>query len=419
MHYSGAPIVLEDEWYQAALASTTSTMREEEVRTRKGFARSSPAERQPYTGDIGVNMVTFIGEEEPAAAAATVATAAAVQSADPLEIWKMLPALKHLPEDMLRQLSRAEIFQLNTALLKESKVTNKLQTNARLMMNAQQLVSNPVNVPAGKDDRKSVLHRARFLGGASCSAQALWLQAREELGLNGVTPIGNYDLDSVGCGGCVTPKAWLILHDPSSPELKLKLFHMANVGSSLLPNKRISLDDGDGINIGDNLRDIADMEAFKSALNVAREAMATALPWNRSISAIVGFFVNNNYCASELGANPKKAAVLAEFCDYCFGRNALNWENGQAFLSTDDIAHAWAAWRAKRATIFAASGDQKKKQNNFKKDDICRRYNTASGCPFSATDCKTFTGVKLRHVCNQFMPGGRKCEKDHPRPDHK
>jgi hypothetical protein len=339
-------------------------------------------------------------------------------AADPLEIWRMLPALKHLPEDMLRQLSRSEVFQLNTAFLKESKVANKLQTNARLTMNAQQLVNNPIMVPAGKDDRKSVLHRARFLGGASCSAQVLWLQAREEIGLEGVTPIGNYDLDSIGCGGCVTPKAWLVIHNPASPELKLKLFHMANVGSSLLPNKRISLDDGEGISIGDSLRDIADMEAFKSALNVAREAMASALPWNRSISALVSFFVNNNYCTSDLGTSPKKAAILTEFCDYCLGRNALNWENCQPFMSTDDIAHAWAAWKAKRAIAISLGGEQKKRTVQ-KKDDICRRYNTTSGCPHSAADCKTFNGVKLRHVCNQFMPGGRKCEKDHPRPDHK
>jgi len=36
-------------------------------------------------------------------------------------------------------------------------------------------------------------------------------------------------------------------------------------------------------------------------------------------------------------------------------------------------------------------------------------------------DCKTPTGSKLRHVCIYFMPGGKgkKCEKDHPRMDHK
>jgi len=35
--------------------------------------------------------------------------------------------------------------------------------------------------------------------------------------------------------------------------------------------------------------------------------------------------------------------------------------------------------------------------------------------------CKTPFGIKLRHVCNAFLPGqrGKKCEKDHTRPNHK
>jgi hypothetical protein len=230
-----------------------------------------------------------------------------------------------MPLNVLQQLSRSEIFQLNTAVLKESKVAGKLQTNAKLTMNAQQLVANPAAIPGGLDDRKSFLHPARFFGGASCSAQELWLKAREHLGLNGVTPLGNYDLDSIGCGGCVTPRGWSVIHDPSSAELKLKLFHLPNVNSSSLSARKISLEDGESaINIGDSLRDIVDMDAFKSALNTLREAMATALPWNRSISALGGFFANNNFCTTDLNNIPKKAVILTEFCDYVLQRNALH-----------------------------------------------------------------------------------------------
>jgi hypothetical protein len=343
-------------------------------------------------------------------------------TADPLQIWRMLPALSHLPEGMLNQLSRTEIFQLNSAFLKESKVAGKLQANAKLTMNAQQLINNPVIIPGGTDDRKDRLHCARFLGGASCSAQTMWLQAREFLGPKGVTPIGNYDLDSIGCGGCVTPRGWVAVHDPSSADLKLKLFHMPNVSSSSLPGKRLSLEDGDSVSVGDTLREIADMDALRAALNTMREAMASALPWNRSVCAIMGFMSNSNYCSADLKTNPKRAAILAEFIDYCLGRNSLNWENKQPFLSTDDLAHAWAAWKSKRAAFFSgdSSKDQKKKAGGgSQKDDICRKYNTPTGCPNSAQDCKTFYGIQLRHVCNQFMGAGKKCEKDHPRPEHK
>jgi hypothetical protein len=119
----------------------------------------------------------------------------------------------------------------------------------------------------------------------------------------------------------VTPRAWLILHDPSSPELRLKLFHLPNVGGSSTPGRRISLEECDSaISIGETLKEIADMDAYRAALNTAREAMAAALPWNRSISAIFGFMLNTNYCHSDLQQNNKKAAILTEFTDYCFSR---------------------------------------------------------------------------------------------------
>jgi hypothetical protein len=78
------------------------------------------------------------------------------------------------------------------------------------------------------------------------------------------------------------------------------------------------------------------MDAFRAALNTAREVMAVALPWNRSISAIAGFMLNSNYCSADLLKNMNRAAILTEFVDYSFQRNALNWVNRQPFLSTDN-----------------------------------------------------------------------------------
>ena len=86
------------------------------------------------------------------------------------------------------------------------------------------------------------------------------------------------------------------------------------------------------------------MDSFRIALNTAREAMTSALPWNRSISAVVGFMLNMNYLTEELSGNTKRAAVLTEFVDYVMGRNGLNWENNQPFLTTDELAHVWANW---------------------------------------------------------------------------
>ena len=110
------------------------------------------------------------------------------------------------------------------------------------------------------------------------------------------------------------------------------MFHLPNVGVSG-PSGKKSLEGEDG----ESFKEIADLDSFKAALNTAREAMTSALPWNRSVGAIVGLMVNSSYMQEDLGGNPKRAAILTEFVDYVFGRNALNWENCQPFLTTDDL----------------------------------------------------------------------------------
>jgi hypothetical protein len=159
--------------------------------------------------------------------------------------------------------------------------------------------------------------------------------------------------------------------------------------------------------VGDSFKEISDMEAFKSALNTLREAMASALPWNRSVGAICGFLSNTNYCAGDLAQNTKKAVILTEFVDYALSRNALNWENGQPFLSADDLSHTWSTWKTKRVAAVTQQGAAKAKKDQKPRDDLCRKYNSQAGCPHAEADCKTFYGNKLRHVCSFVLPNGR------------
>jgi hypothetical protein len=234
--------------------------------------------------------------------------------------------------------------------------------------------------------------------------------------------LGNYDLDSVGCGGSVTPRGWHEFHNPGSKELKLKSSTCLMWPTVASQPKKVNVEGGEeGLSIGDSMKEIADLEGYKTALNTAREAMHSALPWNRSVSAIVGFMLNNNYMQQELGGNSKRAAILTEFTDYVLGRNALNWENGHQFLSTDELAHVWANWRGKRVALF--TGDQEKKRTEGprkdRKSDICRMYNIGKCRNQADKECKTAWGRVLRHVCNKYMPGNKMCEKDHARPDHK
>ena len=102
-------------------------------------------------------------------------------------------------------------------------------------------------VEEGTDNRKNSLHPARFLGGASCLLTEQWIAAREVIGEAGILALGNYDLDSVGCGGSVTPKAWMEIHNPASQELKLKMFHLPNIANSGLSKKVEDREDGSSL----------------------------------------------------------------------------------------------------------------------------------------------------------------------------
>ena len=59
-----------------------------------------------------------------------------------LELWKLLPQLKELPESLLKKLPISAMFQLNTALSKEKKTTEKVGVNTKLTYNAKKLAKN-------------------------------------------------------------------------------------------------------------------------------------------------------------------------------------------------------------------------------------------------------------------------------------
>jgi hypothetical protein len=62
---------------------------------------------------------------------------------------------------------------------------------------------------AGQDNRWDVLHPARFLPGASCSAKAIWLAAREVLGNTGHQALSSYDMGAWDSGAVSQTRAGL------------------------------------------------------------------------------------------------------------------------------------------------------------------------------------------------------------------
>jgi hypothetical protein len=202
----------------SAVSEVLETLNEERSRTRAGF---NPDNLQSSGSRTQVGFSSQ--PRNPDANGAVI-------GAGFDHIWKMLPALKDIPAEMLRSLPLSTVLQLNDALARESRSKKLMDADAKLQHNAELLSTSPTRVEGGVDNRGSILHSARFLGGAGCSAQCIWLKAREILGTDGMPALGNYDMDAIGCGGSVTAKGWQEIHNPASPNLNLKHFHMGNVG---------------------------------------------------------------------------------------------------------------------------------------------------------------------------------------------
>ena len=63
-----------------------------------------------------------------------------------MELWRLLPQLKNIPEALLRKLPLSAMFQLNNALVKEKKSTARLGVNTKLAHNVKELASRPATV---------------------------------------------------------------------------------------------------------------------------------------------------------------------------------------------------------------------------------------------------------------------------------
>jgi hypothetical protein len=83
--------------------------------------------------------------------------------------------------------------------------------------------------------------------------------------------------------------------------------------------------------------DTMDIGEFKLALRAMRTAYAFAMPWNYSILALEGFFLQTNYCYQDLMNVDRKAAVLTKFADYCIQQNGDRWRDAEPFLTTGSL----------------------------------------------------------------------------------
>ena len=286
-----------------------------------------------------------------------------------------LPNLKILPDEVMRSMNPLLLLQLNAGTQAQpaqsqdavalaaaaaahfAQSTHKSSDPGIKMARAlDKLRDNPVMVPAGPDDRISVLHIARFLAGTVLSAKKQWLLARDILCFDGVEPLSTYDMGACGLQGTVTMKGWSKLGNPGSMNLCLKHFSPTNIGTSGGFSRRFSLAEGESaINVGDDFKEISDMKCFERAMRSMTLAARMAMPWNYSFPALDNFIVFCEHGLVELAGSANRVGELTNFVNHVLAINAQNWVTKEPFLTTPELKGEFAIWVQNRPVIPAAS----------------------------------------------------------------
>ena len=336
----------------------------------------------------------------------------------------------------LREYSDSFIDQAGLEILiKAESVSNKLCDRDRSRKAEDKLLSNRDNLKAswvdgGEDNRLDIIHKARFLPGAVCSAQKLWLTARDFVGAKGPAPLSSYDMGSIGLGGSVSAKGWVEIHDPSSTSLSIRQFNLSGVSKVSSSSK------------DPDFPELEDLSELKNAIRALRGAMVFVHPWNRSIDALESFLIQSSFCSSDLAGIDKQAQLLSRFVDYVLLENANRFRDREPFLSTRDLRNTWSDFFSCRsgslisrqkpavqskvskqfhtAKQLPASGSLPSERYNVApylfNDDICVLWNLGK-CIKAPGTCTNKKGTPLRHVCN-FRPDPSKldtaCGKPHP-----
>jgi hypothetical protein len=338
--------------------------------------------------------------------------------ADLAYLRRKFPFLADLSDSFVRSQTTGELLKMESTAMKMKVLEQSRDYEDRLTTNKMSLEEREKTVPAGVDNRWDKLHSGRFLPGATCSVQKLWMEARKAGGLSGGHPVGSYDMGAIGMGGFVTAKGWCELHNPGSCKLSLKLFSINNCAAKTTSKRSAKGGEEDE----DNIEDLGE---FKLALRTMRVAASLVLPWNFAFVALENFLLQTNYLQADLQHVDHPAKLLTQFVDYVLRENSNRWRDGSGFLDTGCLRSTWDAFfgakpqaqLASKAKALNARAQSNASRPQRKWVDICFEWNTGK-CSKAAGSCVSSRGTPLRHVCN-FRPDKNKpdvyCGKAHMR----
>jgi hypothetical protein len=305
----------------------------------------------------------------------------------------------------------------------KQKISGSRLLSQNLSANFEKLQNFPAKVEGGEDDCLGLAHPARFLRGYVGDTQELWKQARQEWGPEGIEPVANYEVGTLGIGDQLTHKVWAELHRPNSRQLSIRLLSQKTVEEAWKQGEKT-----------DSPKEFESLQEFKIAMASLEGGFHRVMPWNHSFKALSFFLTAINFGEAELSSRSNRLLFLSNFVDEVLRSNARNWEERKPFLSYQDLSVKWSSDLTRRIGSGLAGSDPGRRGGNKSKNErkeknsspkvprwVCRRFNEGR------CDAKEDRHVSpwdpnfyLKHVCAKWMPDrNRCCLEPHPLNEHK
>jgi len=347
-------------------------------------------------------------------------TVTKISPEDLLVLKEKFPILQEFSDEFLQQRDIDQLLRIESTSIRIREAERSRETEDRLATNKSNMLTKFFDVPAGKDNRCTVLHPARFLPGAACSAQQQYITARQVIGLSSPPQLACYDMSSVGMGGFVTQQGWMQLGTVGSHKMKISYYNINNAARSGKSDK-----EGD--------QEMKNVSEFVLAIRTLRSAAQFATPWNLSYLALENYFHQNEFCKEQLKHDENPARTLCQFSDFVLNENSNKYRDGTGFLTTGELDSFWSSFigarpqikaptpptpAAKRTSMAESAKHQKQApKRKWPYTDICNRFNTGH-CQRAPGNCFNFRGQQMRHVCNYRdlnVPNSQPCGQQHMR----
>jgi len=446
---------MDEETFQENAREAEENLEDESSRTREAF-RSRGG--QAPGGQPLPQQRNTMGPDPGASSQRTSRTQNENTSELAEYVRSKLPQLADAPDALLAGQQIDSILRAIIQSENNEQSSTARNLEARLHSNFQRAVEHPAMIPAGMDNRSTVLHIGRFQAGAGILLQKHWEEGRKSWGAKGVPSINNYDMEALGAAGCVTAKGWDVLHHPGNPDISIRLFSVTNVGQASSGARMVQILGEEGIAVHDNMKEVGDMTELKLAMRNLKLAARQAAPWNFSFEVLDSYLLANDYMDKELAGVSKKASVLAGFIDHVLKVNASRYTQQAEFLDLQKLATTWTAWWGARKSGQAFSSNSNQGQSNksgFKNkssnqgssssfsrpnqnspnftnakysgppsvENMCKRFNNGN-CNNHYSNCGVVTTrgpLKLYHLCNYSVKRDGKfdyCKQRHERVRH-